>query len=105
MRYQRLTRGDGRPAVAARLWLGNRQRARWPGTERVDVNVKSSLTDRLNHMTLEERGALALELAARIRQRLADAGLDEDGEPIIVIENEPVGAEDVDVPVHAAPAV
>jgi transposase-like protein len=79
---------------AAKLWLVNRQRARWPGTERVDVTVKSSLTERLNHMTLEERGALSVELAARIRQRLADAGLDDNGDPIIVIENEPAEAVD-----------
>lgn len=77
---------DGTVALA---WLSRRQPERWRQTERVDLNVKGSMTHRLNQMTLEERGALALELAARIRQRLADAGLDENGDPITVIEHEP----------------
>jgi len=69
---------------AAKLWLRNRQPEKW--RERHEVNVKGSLTHRLNQMTLEERGALAVEVAARIRQRLADAG--------IMIEHEPAREED-----------
>jgi hypothetical protein len=71
---------------AALAWLSRRQPELWRATERLDLNVKGSLTHRLNQMTLEERGALAVEVAAKIRQRLADAG--------IMIEHEPAREED-----------
>jgi hypothetical protein len=70
----------------ALAWLSRRQPELWRQTERLDLNVKGSLTHRLNQMTLEERGALAVEMAAKIRQRLADAG--------IMIEHEPAREED-----------
>jgi hypothetical protein len=84
------------PDTPAAIAFLSRRQPGWQQTERIDMNVRGSLTHKLDQMTLDERGALAIDLAARIRQRLADAGLDENGDPIVVIENEPADGESGD---------
>src|SRR5712691_1846304 len=55
---------------AALRWLMNRQPALW--RDRQKVNMKDSIEHRLNQMTPEERARDALELAKRVRARLAE---------------------------------
>ncbi len=55
---------------AALRWLMNRQPALW--RDRQEVNMTDSLEHRLNQMTPEERARDALELAERVRARLAE---------------------------------
>ena len=60
-------------------WLMNRQPDKW--RDRQDVNVTGSLEHRLSQMTPDERAQYALDLAERVRQRLADAGVTTEREP------------------------
>ncbi len=55
---------------AALAWLSRRQPELWK--ERQQVDVSGTLEHRLSQMTPEERAADALELAERVRRRLAE---------------------------------
>ncbi len=59
----------GRGAVEL-TWLSRRQPELWK--ERQEVDVSGTLEHRLSQMTPEERARDALELAERIRRRIAE---------------------------------
>jgi len=59
--------------TAASLWLRNRQPDKWRDRQQIDVT--GTFKHRLLQMTPDERAAQALDLAERIRRRLADAGV------------------------------
>jgi hypothetical protein len=58
--------------TAASLWLRNRQPSKW--RDRQEVNHTATLEQRLAAMTPAEREAGALDLAERMRRRLAELG-------------------------------
>jgi hypothetical protein len=58
--------------TAASLWLRNRQPSKW--RDRQEVNHTGTLEQRLAAMTPAEREAGALDLAERMRRRLAELG-------------------------------
>ena len=64
---------------AQRLWLMNRQPDKFRDRQQIDVT--GTIKHRLMQMTPDERAAHALDLADRIRRRVAESGL--------LIENEP----------------
>src|SRR5258708_1495925 len=70
---------DANPAWG---WLSRRQPDK--GKDRQEGNVTGSVRPGLAQMTPEERGAFALDLAERARQRLIEAG--------VIIEHEPAPA-------------
>jgi hypothetical protein len=55
---------------AALRWLMNRQPALW--RDRQEVDVTGTVAHRISQMTPEERARDALELAERVRRRLAE---------------------------------
>jgi hypothetical protein len=64
---------------AAKLWLSRRQPERW--RERQQVDVTGTVAHRIAQMTPDERARDALELAERIKRRLAEYRLTIEHEP------------------------
>jgi hypothetical protein len=74
---------------AALAWLSRRQPGSW--RERQQVDVTGTIKHRLMQMTPDERAAHALDLADRIRRRVAEAGviIEHQGEPEPAPESPP----------------
>ena len=72
---------------AALAWLSRRQPEKWK--DRQEVNITGSVAHRLAQMTPEERGAFALDLAERARQRLVEAGVIIEHKPEPALDDQP----------------
>jgi hypothetical protein len=69
---------------AQRMWLLNRQRGRW--VDRQELDVVQTIEAQIRAMTPEQRAQDALELAERIRARIAEARRTIEGEATEVEE-------------------